>query len=185
MSRIIAGQYGGRRLEVPRRGTRPTTDRVRESMFSALAHSGAIDGARVLDLFAGSGALGLEALSRGAAHATLVESGAPAAAVITRNAATLGCAADATVVKERAHAYVARANGPFDLVLLDPPYDIAPADLEGVLGGLPPLLADGAVVVLEWATRAGEPPWPDALQTFTQKSYGETAVHFAEPIASH
>lgn len=184
MSRIIAGEFGGRRLEVPRRGTRPTTDRVREALFSALSHSGVLAGARVLDLFAGSGALGLEALSRGAAHVTFVESGAPAAAVIARNAQQLGCADAVTVVKERAHAYVARGEGPFDLILLDPPYDIPVADLAGVLAGLPPLVADGGEVVLEWAARAGEPPWPDGLRPFTQKSYGETALHFAEPYAS-
>lgn len=184
MSRIISGVFGGRRIDVPARGTRPTTDRVRESVFGALEHRGALADARVLDLFAGSGALGIEALSRGAAHATFVESAGPAASVIRRNLDALGCADQAAVVRERAHAYVARATGPYDLVLADPPYDIPATKLEGVLAALPALLADDGLVVLETAARGGPAPWPAALTVFTEKSYGETAITFAEHVGT-
>lgn len=121
--RIVAGSSGGRQIETPEgTTTRPTTDRVRESMFNALFSLGAIDGADVLDLFAGSGALGLEALSRGAAHVTFVESNRDAVAVIERNIATLGFEDQATLVTAEAMGWLARTTQPFDLVVCDPPY---------------------------------------------------------------
>ena len=121
--RIVAGEYGGRRLHAPRgTRTRPTADRVREALFSML---GDVSGARVLDLYAGSGALGIEALSRGAASAVFVERDARAAATITRNLDALG--ADAEVRRQDALRFLASGAGPFDLVFCDPPYDLAPS----------------------------------------------------------
>ena len=180
MTRIIAGELGGRRIAVPPRGTRPTTDRVREALFSRLDHDDALRDARVLDAFAGSGALGLEALSRGAAHATFVESAAPAARVLQANARDLGVGERARVVKERALAYLTRATETWDVALLDPPYDIARDDLAQVLEALAPLLAPHATVVLEWSSRAGDAPWPAGIEAVRDKDYGETRLHWGE-----
>ncbi|WP_062303974.1 16S rRNA (guanine(966)-N(2))-methyltransferase RsmD [Demequina subtropica] len=182
MTRIIAGRWGGRRLAVPPRGTRPTTDRVREAVFSRLDHQDHLRGARVLDLFAGSGALGLEALSRGAASATLVEADAKAVSVLRGNVRDLGAAGSATVVKERVRPFLSRPGEPYDVILLDPPYDIVREDLAAVLEGVEARLADGGVVVLEWASRAGDPPWPEGLEGVRSKAYGETAIHYAERL---
>ncbi|WP_062388481.1 16S rRNA (guanine(966)-N(2))-methyltransferase RsmD [Demequina iriomotensis] len=179
MTRIIAGRWGGRRIAVPPRGTRPTTDRVREAVFSRLDHQDLLRGARVLDLFAGSGALGLEAVSRGAASATLVEADARAVSVLRGNVRDLGAAGAVTVVKERVRPYLSRAGEPFDVVLLDPPYDIAREDLAAVLVAVGDRLAEGGVVVLEWASRAGDAPWPETLEPVASKAYGETAIHYA------
>ena len=112
MTRIVAGRAGGRSLKVPPKGTRPTSDRVREAMFSRLEHYDVVDGARVLDLFAGSGALGLEAASRGAAAVVLVDASRQAADVCRANAATTGLTAVVTVVVDRAERVVARCNDP-------------------------------------------------------------------------
>ncbi|WNM25386.1 16S rRNA (guanine(966)-N(2))-methyltransferase RsmD [Demequina capsici] len=180
MTRIIAGELGGRRVAVPPKGTRPTTDRVREAVFSRLEHAGALRGARVLDLFAGSGALAFEALSRGAADAVLVEAAATAARVAQSNVAELRLQARARVVKERVLPFLTRSQERWDLVLLDPPYDIARADLAGVLEALAPRVAPDGTVVLEWAARAGDAPWPTGLTATGAKAYGETAVHYAE-----
>lgn len=181
MTRIVAGRWGGRRLHTPKgEGTRPTSDRVREALFSSVeSELGGLDGCRVLDLFAGSGALGLEALSRGATHADLVESDRRAAAVIRENARELGA--------EGAHVHavlVARFLGdlpaePYDLVLLDPPYALASGEV-GVLltsivreGGLTP---DGLVVV-ERSNRTAF-TWPDGLTGLRDKAYGETRLWY-------
>lgn len=171
-------------LTVPRAGTRPTSERVREALFSRLEHLDAVDGARVLDLFAGSGALGLESASRGASAVTLVEAARHAADVCRRNVAALGLAGTVVVAAERAERFVERpATAPWDLVLVDPPYDLAEADLAAVLAGLAGALAPGAVVVVERSTRAPEPAWPAGLRRFDERGYGETAVWFAEPDA--
>lgn len=180
MTRIVAGTAGGRTLAVPRKGTRPTSERVREALFSRLEHLDVVRDARVLDLFAGSGALGLEAASRGARHVTLVESSREAAEVCRRNAAAL--ALPAAVAADRAERFVSRPVGePWDLVLVDPPYDLGEADLAAVLAGLLGDLGEGAVVVVERSTRAPEPAWPAGLVRFDRRAYGETAVWFAEP----
>ncbi|WP_084038063.1 16S rRNA (guanine(966)-N(2))-methyltransferase RsmD [Demequina sp. NBRC 110053] len=179
MTRIIAGTLGGRRIAVPPRGTRPTTDRVREALFSRLDHDDALRGARVIDLFAGSGALGLEALSRGAAHATFVEAASPAARVLQRNARDLGLGAQAALVREKALSYLRRTSDSWDVALLDPPYDIARDDLAAVLAALAPRLAHGAPVVLEWSSRAGDAPWPAEIEPVREKDYGETRLHWA------
>ncbi len=179
MTRIISGAAGGRRIAVPPKGTRPTTDRVREAIFSRLDHGLRVRGARVLDAFAGSGALGLEALSRGAEWATFVESDARAAAAIRANAQSLGYVDRSRVVRERVRPWLERSEAAFDLALVDPPYDLDPAELAGTLNALVPRLAPGAVVVLEWSSRAGAPAWPDGLAPEATKVYGETTVHYA------
>jgi len=182
VTRIIAGSVGGRTLHVPPAGTRPTSDRVREALFSRLEHLDAVAGADVLDLYAGSGALGLEAASRGAARVTLVESARVAADVCRRNIAALGLAAQVGVVAERVATYLARpGTGTWDLVLLDPPYDVTEADVGAVLGALASRLAPEAVVVVERSTRSPEPTWPAGVERLDARTYGETRVWFAGP----
>ncbi|WP_061962469.1 16S rRNA (guanine(966)-N(2))-methyltransferase RsmD [Demequina flava] len=179
MTRIIAGEFGGRRLSVPPRGTRPTTDRVREALFSRLDHSDVLRDAVALDLYAGSGALGFEALSRGAASVTLVESAASAARVLQGNVRTLSVGTRARVVKEKAGSFVSRTAGSYDLVMIDPPYDLPPKEVEAVLSALPALLAPDATVVLESSTRAEAATWPAQLEIVAQKDYGETRLTYA------
>jgi 16S rRNA (guanine966-N2)-methyltransferase len=166
MTRIISGMAGGRRLETPPgEATRPTSDRVREALFSMLEARNAIRGRRVLDLFAGSGALGLEAASRGAAEVVLVESSRQAIGVARRNAAVVGIVRVTAVLSSVQRYLERRPDRPFDLVLLDPPYGLA----EPVLGGHLAALNDGgwltpdALVVVERSTRSPEPRWPAGL----------------------
>lgn len=186
MSRIIAGAAGGLRLQsVPGRDTRPTTDRVKESLFARLEAWGMLRDARVLDLFAGSGALGCEAASRGAAAVTLVERHAGAARVCRANAATvhraLGREDVVTVRHGAVGGYLADpAEGPWDLVLADPPYPLPEAELAAVLAPLAGRLREGGVLVVERSTRSPEPGWPAGLRRFEQKRHGETTVWFAE-----
>ncbi|MCB2174752.1 MAG: 16S rRNA (guanine(966)-N(2))-methyltransferase RsmD [Actinomycetales bacterium] len=187
MTRIIAGAAGGRTIAVPPRGTRPTSDRVREALFSRLEHLDVIDGARVADLYAGSGALGLEAASRGAAHVVLVESSGRAVTVCRRNVATLGLPG-VRVAAERVEAWLQRGGpagdaGRIDLALLDPPYDLAEDQLAAVLTALVPLLDAQAVVVVERSARGPEPAWPTGLGRLDERRYGETVLWFAEPTA--
>jgi 16S rRNA (guanine966-N2)-methyltransferase len=178
VTRVVAGSVGGRTLAVPPSGTRPTSERVREALFSRLEHLDAVDDARVLDGYAGSGALGLEAASRGAAHVVLVEWGKAAAEVCRKNVAALGLRDRVDVVRERVEAYVARpAAAPWDLMLLDPPYDVPDATLAEVLAALVPALTVESVVVVERSTRSAAPPWPDGMHGFDTRAYGETAVH--------
>lgn len=185
MTRIIAGAAGGIRLDVPTSGTRPTSERVREAMFGSLEAAGAIDGAHVLDLYAGSGALGLEALSRGAASADLVERGPAAAAVVAKNAERVSRACDGAPARAHRAAvatYLARAAGPFDLVFIDPPYDLADGDLAEALALLRPTLSAGALVVVERGKRSAEPDWAAAdLEAVRSRTYGDTTVLWAEP----
>ena len=182
--RIIAGEAGGRRLAVPPgERVRPTSDRVKESLFSALG-PGRLVGARVLDLYAGSGALGLEALSRGAAAVLLVDRDPAAARAIRANIETLGFG-DRAVLRV---APVDRVLGgpppgdPFDLALLDPPYDTPGPELDGALAllGGGAWLAPDATVVLERA--AGSPPvgWPAGWGSTWDRCYGDTLVLFAQ-----
>ncbi|MPV51214.1 16S rRNA (guanine(966)-N(2))-methyltransferase RsmD [Pseudactinotalea sp. HY160] len=179
MTRIIAGDAGGQRLEVPAHGTRPTSDRVREAIFSRLEHVDAISRARVLDLYAGSGALGLEALSRGAESVVFVEANRAAAEVIRRNVARLGYGGRARVVHTSVASFLAGTAGePFHTVLGDPPYDLdeAPA----VLTALEPWLGPESVVLWEQSGRARPPAWPDGFVDLGARRYGETTVHLAE-----
>ncbi len=184
MTRIIAGRAGGRRLAVPAgRGTRPTSERVREAVFSRLDHLGAVQGARVLDLYAGSGALGLEALSRGAAHAVLVEASPKVAALARRNAVTVGAGAATVLAVPVARALAGPpAGAPVDLVFADPPYDVSQDELAVVLDALaaPGRLAADAVVVVERSARCAEPSWPPPLRRFAGHRYGDTRVWLAE-----
>lgn len=183
VTRIIAGRAGSLVLDVPDAGTRPTSDRVRESLFGALESSDALRGAAVLDLYAGSGALALEAVSRGAASADLVERSARAAAVIQRNAArvakAVGAGAAIRVHRSAADTFLRAARGPFDLVFLDPPYDVGEAELSSTLALLVPTLSSGADVVIERAARSPRPGLPDGLVATRDKRYGDTAVWWA------
>jgi 16S rRNA (guanine966-N2)-methyltransferase len=180
MTRIVAGTAGGRRLEVPPTGTRPTSERVREAMFSALESAVDIDGARVLDLYAGSGALGLEALSRGAASATFVETDRKALEVLRRNAATLGLPGVTVLPGSVESVLAGPAGAPFDVILADPPYRLPDADLAVVLDRLAGggWLAEHGVLVLERATRDGEPTLPTGLTMIRTRRYGDTATHW-------
>ncbi|CAN7498271.1 16S rRNA (guanine(966)-N(2))-methyltransferase RsmD [Knoellia sp. LjRoot47] len=180
MTRIIAGTAGGRELRTPPgRGTRPTSDRVREALFSALEARDALAGARVMDLYAGSGALGLESASRGAAEVTLVESDRPAASVIRDNAGRLGLRA--TVLPMTVASALGGAPRPLDLVFLDPPYDLGEEALAGNLATLVERgwLDDDALVVVERSKRSAEPTWPEGLVPERVKKYGETVIWYA------
>lgn len=180
MSRIVAGAAGGRTLRVPPRGTRPTSDRVREALFSRLEHAGLLDGTTVLDLYAGSGALGLEAASRGAARVVLVESARTAVRVCRENVSALGLGG-VRVAAERVLPYL-RSREPVpdvDLVLVDPPYELAEPDLAEVLSAVVDHLAEGALVVVERSSRSPEPHWPDGLARSDERRYGETVLWFA------
>ncbi len=179
MTRIIAGTAGGRSLKVPPgTGTRPTSDRVREALFSALDAREVLRGAAVLDLYAGSGALGLEAASRGASRVVLVESDRRASALITSNAGALGLHAE--VAARTVRSYLAGPASAFDLVLLDPPYPLAEDELAGDLAALADgWLSEGAVVVVERSSRSPEPTWPPGLERTGRKVYGETVLWFA------
>jgi 16S rRNA (guanine966-N2)-methyltransferase len=177
--RIVAGRFGGRSLVAPRgHATRPTSDRVREALFSILG-APLLEGARVLDLFAGSGALAIEALSRGAAEAVLVDSSAAAVAAIRRNLATVG--AEAEVRREDALTYLRGASRDarqYDLVFLDPPYRHANAlgrELSTVLG---PVLASHARVVGESDRRA---PLDLDLDLLDERRYGDTLIRIHGP----
>jgi 16S rRNA (guanine966-N2)-methyltransferase len=183
VTRIIAGRAGSLTLEVPDAGTRPTSDRVRESLFGALESADALRGAAVLDLYAGSGALALEALSRGARSADLVEKAPRAASVISRNAArvskAIGRDAATAVHRSSAIAYLQSPRGPFDLVFIDPPYDLAETELTHVLDLLTGSLATGAIVVVERAKRSPEPTLPAGLVADRSKRYGDTTLWWA------
>jgi 16S rRNA (guanine966-N2)-methyltransferase len=170
--RVVAGVLRGRRLVAPEgRETRPTSDKVRGAMFNALTSLGVVRDATVVDLFAGSGALGIEALSRGARHCTFVESARPALAALRANLESLGLASRAEVVAGDAVAFAARRPGPYDLVLADPPYtfDRWPTLLAGLNAGL---------VVAE--SGGGLDP-PDGWVTVRERAYGGTVVTFLRP----
>lgn len=183
MTRIVAGSAGGRSLRVPPKGTRPTSEKVREALFSRLEHLDVVDGARVLDLYAGSGALGLEAASRGAAHVTLVDASRQAVEVCRRNVRELALPT-VTVVLDRAERFVAAPPAaPWDLVLLDPPYDVPEDVVDAVVEALavPGALTPGAIVVVERSKRSAPPTWPAGWEALAHKDYGETSVWLAGP----
>ncbi len=182
MTRIVAGFAGSLSLQVPKSGTRPTSDRVREAIFSALESRDAIRYARVLDLFAGSGALGLEAASRGASAVTLVERSSAAAGICRRNTAAVLKAAPAAakpaidVAGTTVQSFLSASTGEFDLVFVDPPYDLSDEELLHALTTLEPRLANESIVCVERSARTGEPVWPAGLVLDRRKDYGETAV---------
>lgn len=177
MTRIIGGVAGSRKLIAPAKSTRPTSDRVRESIFNRLEARTGLDGFAVLDLYAGTGALALEALSRGAARALLVESGKAAAQVCKRNSELVGL--DGLKVIERSvMSFLAAPSGEtaFDLVFIDPPYEVSNDEVSHNLEELLPLLAPEATVVLERASRSGEVELPDGYELEDTKNYGDTTV---------
>lgn len=180
MTRIIAGRAGSLTLEVPDAGTRPTSDRVRESLFGALESADALRGAAVLDLYAGSGALALEAVSRGAVSADLVEKAPRAASVVQRNAAKVSKAiardASITVHRSPVTVYLQVRRGPFDVVFIDPPYDLPEAELTTALDLVVSSLRPGAIVVVERASRSPEPTLPAGLVAERSKRYGDTTL---------
>jgi 16S rRNA (guanine966-N2)-methyltransferase len=210
VARVIAGEAGGRRLAVPDgRDTRPTSDRAREGLFATISSMvGSLAGARVLDLYAGSGAVGLEALSRGAEHVLLVEHGARAARVIRENIEAIGLPG-AVLVADRVERVLARGPSPaggqdstasaggqdgtasaggqdgtaedrYDVVFADPPYALADAEVSRVLILLVARgwLAPGALVIVERATRSGPPSWPDGFVPDRVRRYGEATFWY-------
>lgn len=185
MVRIVAGVAGGRRLAVPPRGTRPTSDRVREAVFSALQARRDLHGARVLDLYAGSGALGLEALSRGAGYVRFVESDRPAVAVLRRNVEALGWGgSDGAAVWVSAGDVPAVLRGdpglPYDVVFADPPYALGDGALGGVLSALVDggWLASAALLVVERPVMASTLTWPAGVSALTHRRYGDTVIQY-------
>lgn len=189
MPRIIAGALGGRPVPgPPGRGTRPTSDRVREALFSRLEGWGALEGARVLDLFAGTGALSFESISRGADRAVMVEKHAPTARALRSTAAALGIA-------DRCHVHAGKALHqvttlleepsiePFTLAFLDPPYDVTIEALEELLVTMRPVLADDALAVIERSSRTRPLQWPDGWADDGTKKYGETVLQYGGPIS--
>ncbi len=197
--RIISGFAGSLALSTPGVGTRPTSDRVREAIFSALEARDSIADARVLDLYAGSGALGLEAASRGASLVRLVERSAKAAAVCRKNAAI--------VLRQAAQSQTAQSTGlrievsaqsvqaflgsdleTWDLVFMDPPYELGETELLRDLRSLVPRLAPDARICLERSSRSPEPAWPTGLALDRRKDYGDTTLWWAtqpaEPLQS-
>jgi 16S rRNA (guanine966-N2)-methyltransferase len=180
MTSIIAGRAARTRLAVPLSGTRPTSDKVREALFSSLEHDPGLDGAVVLDVCAGSGALGLEALSRGATDALFVESDRRAVGVLRRNVSDVGLGG--RVVVGTAGTVLARsADRAFDVLLADPPYSVSDDEVAGWLasalaGGW---LAPGATVVVERAKSRTPFPWPDGFEPGRDRRYGDTVLHTA------
>ena len=181
MTRIVAGAAGGRRLVVPS-SARPTTDRVREALFNVLAARLDFDGLRVLDLYAGSGALGLEALSRGAASVLLVDSDRRAAEVIARNVATVGLPGATIRRGPVASVLAGGAPDPVDLVLADPPYDVTAESVADVLAALGRhgWVSPGSVVIVERPTSAPEIDWPAGWSPWPARRYGDTRLEAAD-----
>jgi len=184
---VIAGEAGGRRLAVPDgRDTRPTSDRAREGLFATIVSMvGSLTGTRVLDLYAGSGAVGLEALSRGAEHVLLVESGSRAGRVIQANIEAIGLVG-AEVVTDRVERVLARGpdlsanSGRYDIVFADPPYALAGEEVSAMLTALADRgwLAPRALVIVERATRSGPVNWPAGFTADRARRYGEATFWY-------
>ncbi|MBK4346243.1 16S rRNA (guanine(966)-N(2))-methyltransferase RsmD [Lacisediminihabitans changchengi] len=187
MTRIISGFAGSITLGTPGNGTRPTSDRVREAIFSALDARGVLDGARVLDLYAGSGALGLEAASRGASRVLLVERSLPATQTSRKNAALVlrqapkGSTLTIDVSSQPVQSFLSSNLAEWDVVMLDPPYDLGEIELMHNLAVLVPRLAPDAVVLVERSSRSPEPAWPEGLELDRRKDYGDTTLWWASP----
>jgi 16S rRNA (guanine966-N2)-methyltransferase len=181
VTRIVGGQARGRRLAVPPRGTRPTSERAREALFNTLRGELDLTGARVLDLYAGSGAVGLEALSRGAKAAVFVESDRRAATVLQDNITALRL--EGTTVHRCTAATFLSAVGaaePFDFVFMDPPYAVSAAAIGTLLTTLAEdrwLVSDG-VVVVERSWRDVQPAWPSEIKAIKQRRYGEGCLWY-------
>lgn len=187
MTRIIAGAAGGRRIDAPDgRTTRPTSDRAREALFASVQSDlGSLDGIRVMDLYAGSGAIGLEALSRGASHALMVEADRKAAQVVRANISTLRLPG-AELAVDRVERVLARGNtgAPYDLVVADPPYPVTEEEIAGVLADLVDhgWSAEDTVVVMERSKRSPEPTWPKGVELDRSRKYGEAILWYARAI---
>ncbi|TDC36749.1 16S rRNA (guanine(966)-N(2))-methyltransferase RsmD [Micromonospora sp. KC213] len=183
MTRIVAGTFGGRRIAAPPgAGTRPTSDRVREALFSAVQAEVDLVGARFADLYAGSGAVGLEALSRGAEHVLLVESDARAARVIRENVAALRAGSAVRLVTGRVAGVLAAGPGdqPYDVVFADPPYATPDAEITELLTALVrhDWLAPDALVVVERSSRTGPVAWVQGVTAERSRRYGETTLWY-------
>ena len=182
MSRIIGGVVGSLRLKGPATATRPTSDRVKESIFSILESMGALDGSVVIDLFAGTGALGLEAASRGAKSVTLVEKDKAAAAICKENIASVdaglqnsGAEASISLRQESAERFLKTASQA-DLIFIDPPYDFSNSDVSRLLEQIP--RAPRALIVLERSSKGGAPDLSESFSVLRHASYGDTVVYF-------
>ena len=178
--RVIAGTARGRRLHVPTGyHVRPTADRTKEALFASLQPR--LHGARVLDVFAGTGALGIEALSRGALTATFVERSKPVARVLRDNLESVGLADGAMIVPREAIPALREdlPGAPFDIALLDPPYDIDAEELATVLELVQDALAPDAIVVVELSRHGAPPRWPERLVADRERRYGDTVLHVA------
>jgi 16S rRNA (guanine966-N2)-methyltransferase len=188
MTRIIGGTAGGRRIATPRGvNTRPTSDRVREALFSAVeSWCGSLSGLRFLDLYAGSGAVGLEAWSRGAGVVTLVEQDRRTATMIAANARDLGFTRAHVVTGSVATTLLRSPTAPYDVAFLDPPYAHPSSSVVADLASMRDhnWLVPGAMVIVERGSRAAEPLWPEGFARSRDKKYGETMlwyVHAAQP----
>jgi 16S rRNA (guanine966-N2)-methyltransferase len=180
MTRLISGVARGRRLKVPPSGVRPTGDRAREGLFNSLSTLLDLEGARVLDLYAGSGALGLEALSRGAAEVVFVESGPKVLPVLRANLAAVGLPGGRVVAGSVPTVVAGRPPARFDLVLADPPYATPVAEVLGVLEALVAggWLTEDAVVVVERSSREDPWEWPTPLRGLRDRRYGEAVLRY-------
>ncbi len=186
MTRIIGGIAGSRQLTSPAKATRPTSDRIRESIFNRLASRDRLDGARVLDLYAGTGALALEAISRGAVSAVLVEKDGKAAAVCNQNAQLIQKALEkegffdpvTKVAHKAVSSFLSTDTGEYDLVFIDPPYDVSNAEVIENLEALLPKLAKDAIVMVERSSRSDALEIPAGLELDEEKSYGDTIVYW-------
>ena len=188
--RIIAGSHKGARLTSPSgANTRPTSDRVKESLFSMLDGYGVLQAANVLDLFAGSGGLGFEAMSRGAAQVDFVDSSLASLRALESNADKLGLDHSATVHAGDVLHFLSGLPGPshpesrvFDLVFMDPPYPLGEDAVTQILSRLSTHLDMESIVVVERAARSPEPTMPEGLEVFRAKTFGETAIHFVQLV---
>ena len=182
MTRIIGGSAGGRRINTPRgTGTRPTSDRVREALFSAVeSWCGSLQGLRFLDLYAGSGAIGIEAWSRGAGVVTMIEQDRRTASLIKANAKSVGFAKADVRVAAVANALQAPPTAPYDVAFLDPPYPLDSAAVDADLAALAgnAWLVPGALVVVERPSRSAQPSWPGSLEPVRSRRYGETVLWY-------
>lgn len=189
MTRIISGQAGSLKLASPAKSTRPTSDRIRESIFSRLESRGAIQESRTLDLYAGTGALALEALSRGAKAAFLVEKDGKAAAVCIQNSNTIqralekqGVEVFIKTINKSVGSFLAGDSAEYDLVFIDPPYEVENSQVEEELTALLPRLSKGAVVIVERSSRTAELAIPSGYEFEEIKNYGDTTVTWLERI---
>jgi 16S rRNA (guanine966-N2)-methyltransferase len=189
MTRVIAGAAGGRRIAVPPgTGTRPTSDRAREGLFSSWESLlGTLSGIRVADLYAGSGAVGLEALSRGASHALLVEADSRAARIVRENVRALGLpGAEVRSGKTEQIVTGPAPDAPYDVVFLDPPYAVTDDDLREILLTLRAQgwLADDALATVERSTRGGEFIWPQGFEPLRARRYGEGTLWYGRAAST-